>query len=200
MPVVIARGALGLIADWLVEYARITDVQQQIPPLPDVDLGLLEQRGQFKANNRQAASTWTVMVAGVQRAYRFLRQQPSPLLDFEPAGNLEATPGDFPAVRTLHFEPLITDQLRQAARRAGGTLNDLLCRDLLMALCRFREEVRSFSSNGWLRLAFLPTCEQRTSSPCLQATSPAWYSSLAARTNAAPQNHCFRGFTASCSK
>lgn len=147
-----ARGALDLIDDWLVQYARATDDKRQIPP-PDVDLGLLEQRGHFKANNRQAASTWTVLVAGVKRAYRFLRQQPSPLLDFEPAGNLEATPRDFPAVRTLHFEPRITDQLRQAAKREGGTLNDLLCRDLLIALCRFRDEVRSISSNAWLRLA-----------------------------------------------
>ncbi|TVS17372.1 MAG: hypothetical protein EA424_12745 [Planctomycetaceae bacterium] len=148
-----ARGALGLIDDWLVEYARATGVQQQIPPLPDVDPDVLEQRGHFKANNRQTASTWTVLVAGVKRAYRFLRQQPAPLLDFEPAGNSEATPSDFPAVRTFHFEPMITDQLRQVAKSEGGTLNDLLCRDLLMALCRFRDEVRSSSSNAWLRLA-----------------------------------------------
>jgi hypothetical protein len=165
-----ARGAFGLVADWLVEYARATDVQQPTLPPPDYDLSLLDRRGHFKANNRRAASTWTVLLAGIQRAYRFLRQQPSPLLDFEPAGDGEATPTGFPAVRTFHFEPMITDQLRQVAKRLGGTLNDLLCRDLLMALCRFREDVRSFSSNAWLRLA-VPTDLRTADQPPMPATN-----------------------------
>ncbi len=150
------RGACSLVDDWLVEYASATGAQRDNSAPRDDDLGLLRQRGHFKANNRRTASTWTVLIAGARRAWRFLRQKPSPLLDFEPAGNTEATPPNFPAVRNLRFQPSMTDQLRQVAKSQGGTLNDLLCRDLLMALCRFRDEVRSISSDAWLRLA-VPT-------------------------------------------
>jgi NRPS condensation-like uncharacterized protein len=87
------------------------------------------------------------------RAYRFLRQTPVPLLEYQPARDQDPAPACFPAARSFQFDAPTTAELCAAAKRQGATVNDLLCRDLLLVLSDFHRELRPQQPDAWLRLA-----------------------------------------------
>ena len=148
-----ARGAFTLVDDWLAEYARATGGEQEIGPPRVYDPSLLERRSQFRSQTRQTVGPWSARWGGLVRAYRFLRQTPVPLLDYQPARDQQPAPEGFPAARSFRFDVATTAAFCSAAKRQGATVNDLLCRDLLLALRDFRRELQPQQPDAWLRLA-----------------------------------------------
>jgi hypothetical protein len=167
-----ARGAFVLIDDWLTEYVRATVGGQDLGPQRSHDPLLLERRGEFRTDAQPKSGVWFARWAGLLRAYRFLRQRPIPLLDYLPARDEEPTPAGFPATRSFRFDAANTAQLRLAAKSQDGTLNDLLCRDLLLALHGFRRQLRPKQPDAWLRVA-VPTDLRTQSQERLSAANQA---------------------------
>jgi NRPS condensation-like uncharacterized protein len=157
-----ARGAFLLIDDWLTEYVRLAVGGEDHEPPQARDPLPLERRGQITRNAQQTSGVWFARWAGFMRAYRFLRQHPIPLLDYQPAGDEEPTPAGFPAARSFRFDAATTAQLRLAAKRQESTVNDLLCRDLLLALHGFRRQLVPKQTDGWLRVAVPTDMRTRT--------------------------------------
>lgn len=170
-----ARGAFTMVEDWLAEYARAMGNGQASGPLRDYDPNLLERRGAPGPKTQRFLVAWLAGCAGLVRAYRFLRQQPVPLLDYQPARDEQPAPPGFPAARNFCFDAAATAGIRSAAKDRGATLNDLLCRDLFLVLHGFRRQEQVQHPDAWLRLA-IPV-DLRT--PAQQSMSAANQASLA---------------------
>jgi hypothetical protein len=148
-----ARGAFTFIEDWLAEYARATGGRPD-PWMPrSYDPGLPDRRGRPGPEASRPFGKFLAPWAGLVRAYRFLAQSPAPLLEYQPAGDDDPTPAGFPAARHDRFDEAATAEIRSAARCRGVTVNDLLCRDLFLAIHGFRRELRQGQPDVWLRLA-----------------------------------------------
>jgi len=168
-----ARGAFTMVEDWLAEYARATGAGPDPGPPRDYDPGLLERRGRPEAAERQSHGAWRARCAGLVRAWRFLREKPVPLLDYQPARDEEPAPAGFPASRNVRFDAAATAEMRSTARQRGATLNDLLCCDLFLAVHGFRHEMQPRQPDAWLRLAVpvdLRTPAQESMSAANQAS------------------------------
>ncbi|NLF70906.1 MAG: hypothetical protein GX575_17885 [Candidatus Anammoximicrobium sp.] len=148
-----ARGAFTWIEDWLAEYARATGAGRELGLPREYDPDLLDRRGRPELKARHLRGAVAAHWAGLLRAYRFLRQSPVPLLDYEPGRDDEPAPAGFPAAKNFRFDAATTAQLRTAAKRRQATLNDLLCCDLLLVLRDFQQGAPPPRPDGWLRLA-----------------------------------------------
>ena len=146
------RGAFTLVEDWLVEYARATGDLPDHGMTRTYDAGLLERRGRLGPDPRRPLVRFRAQLAGLARAYRFLARSPAPLVDYQPAHDDDPTPEGFPAARSHRFDEATTAEIRSAARCRGVTVNDLLCRDVLLAIHGFQREVRERQPDVWLRL------------------------------------------------
>jgi len=91
-------------------------------------------------------------LVGLGRACRFLAQSPDPLVDYRPARDDDPTPEGFPAARSFRFDEATTSAIRSAAGELGVTVNDLLCRDLFLAVSRFHREARPGGRDACVRI------------------------------------------------
>ena len=146
------RGALAFIEDWLVEYARATGNSPE-HGTPRIDgRESVERRGPRGPALGRPVAAVRAKLAGLLRARRFLAQSPDPLLDYQPAGDDDPTPDGYPAARSFRFDEATTSGIRSAAGCRGVTVNDLLCRELFLAIGGFQRESRPAKRDACVRL------------------------------------------------
>ena len=147
-----AIGALQFLEDWLTAYAA-----------PPGDLGgengyrllneeLLIERARFGLRRSDMFSIARQQVVGLWGVGQFLTRRPVPLLPVSDESRNAALPPDFPASKVHHFSAAETKNLLASARAAGATLNDLLVRDLFLALGQFRADRRLARRAEWFRI------------------------------------------------
>jgi hypothetical protein len=88
---------------------------------------------------------------GLKGVRQFLSRTAAPLVPHQREPSSAATPGVYPAACAKHFSSETRGALRAAAAVAGVTTNDLLARDLFVAMTNFRRR-RDLPDDDWLRL------------------------------------------------
>ncbi|MDH3718959.1 MAG: hypothetical protein OES79_12640, partial [Planctomycetota bacterium] len=148
-----AVGALRFIEDLLVIYAALVDTDAQPAGVRSIDERRLPERGQFGLTRRKLLGMLHKQSVGLLGARQFLMRTPVPVqpIAIESAG--AALPSDFPAAQAHIFSEMETAALLAAARDAGTTVNNLLVRDLFLALGDFRLRRQLSDDHQWLRLS-----------------------------------------------
>ena len=143
-------GIFQFIHDLLVLYAQSQEVAAR-RALPVYEPERLSRRGTFGLTWRKSLSMTRKQSVGLLGVRQFLARSPTALIPHEREVNEAATTDIYPAACAEHFVPEVTAGLRELAKSCGVTTNDLLARDLFVAMTEFRRR-RKLSDEAWLRL------------------------------------------------
>lgn len=120
--------------------------------LPDVAQDLLDSRGSLGLTTGSFLRIFVRQAVGLLGVVQFLVRKPEHLVRHRVVDRTAPTPPAFPTVVAHHFDKEVSADLRQAAKRARVTQNDLLIRDLFLALQEFRRSQQVGNPEGWLRV------------------------------------------------
>jgi hypothetical protein len=123
--------------------------QMQLPPL---DPALLAGRGRFGLSFGKLLAMAPRQLVGLLGARQFLMRRPAPVIPHQASPNDSPLPREYPATLSHAFDRETTAAVRRAATRQGVTPNDLLARDLFLALAEWRRRQNVADDDGWLRM------------------------------------------------
>ncbi len=146
-----AMGGLQLVEDLMVGYAA-SENRTEPASFSSIDKKRLLGRGRFGLTPWKLLRLAPKQAKGLLGVRQFLMRQAVPLLPVEIESKAKV-PDSFPSSCGHQFSEAETAGLLSAARRAGATVNDLLARDLFLALGDFRSTRRLTEKNDWLRLS-----------------------------------------------
>jgi hypothetical protein len=149
-------GGCMFIEDLLLAYALACGDPPDQLKLRPLDPGKLRGRGTFGLTFPTLLKMAPQQLVGVLRGRHFLTRRPVPLVPHRPCPNDDIPPKGYPA--TLHhvFDEESTIRGRRTAKHLGVTLNDLLVRDLFLALAEWRSRQNIGDDGHWLRMV-IPT-------------------------------------------
>lgn len=146
-------GALRFIGDLLAAYGTQVAPSERSPVLRPVDPTRLSRRGNFLVRTPAPVTRGQATWSAIREAYRWLTCRPEPVALPTPATAGEPRNPEFPRICSHTFSVAQTRQLRTAATRQGATLNDLLLRDMFLALIRWNEsQQQPLGPRHWLRI------------------------------------------------
>jgi hypothetical protein len=153
-------GIFNFINDLLISYALETGESSDRVRLPDLEPQRLAQRGDYGLSATGFIKIFRKQLIGLQGAWQFLRRAPTPLLPHEVHSHNAPPPEQYPAIVSHRFDADETQAMRDVAKRQQATLNDLLARDIFLAMADLRRESlvpdsassASGSENEWLRM------------------------------------------------
>jgi NRPS condensation-like uncharacterized protein len=147
------KGIFRFAEDLLVAYANPEGISHPESVLRPANSSLLPRRAHYGLDSR---SWWRVLpkqIFGLRGTQRFFVRHPSPLTTHLPHAQDSELPDEFPAVATATLEAAEQAALRGMARQFRATTNDLLVRDLFLALGAFRRQYDTPRGSDWLRLS-----------------------------------------------
>lgn len=145
-------GAFEFVGDMLAAYARRTGGGDPLPAAATVTPEVLRRRGDFPVELPEPVSTGRIVWDATREAFRWLAQRSAPLAI--PAGN-EPSDGQavpFPGCLLHSFSADETARLRRAASRRDAMANDLLLRDMFLAIAQWNREHGPDRPGDWLRI------------------------------------------------
>lgn len=140
-----------VVHELLLAYAMQVDEKAGVS-LPEIDLSLLQNRGSIGLTTGSFLRLASRQAVGLRGVWQFLTRKPSHLLPHRVPQRDEPAPPSFPSVIAHHFQPDVSAGVRRAAKLAKVTQNDLLIRDLFLALEEFRQSHGVHDPTAWLRL------------------------------------------------
>ncbi len=143
-------GIFQFIHDLLVLYAQSRGTSPR-RSLPTYEPERLAGRGSFGLNWRKLLGMARKQSVGLLGVRQFLWRSPAPLIPHQREPASAPTPEPYPAACAAHFPAELSHGLRSAAAGLGVTTNDLLARDLFVAMTAFRRQ-RHLADDDWLRL------------------------------------------------
>jgi hypothetical protein len=162
-----AQGAYTFIGDFLVAYALEMGAAADLAKFAELDEGMLSGRGRFKLTFAKLLKR-RLMVA-LHGVGLYFMHQPCPLIPHVARASYATLPMGYPGLLAHHFHREETIRLSEVAKAHDVALNDLLIRDLFLALLSWRRERGLNNGNEWLRIMipmnlrqgkdrFLPAC------------------------------------------
>ena len=146
-------GAFGFIGELLVQYDSICAAGSKEAVLQPLDQRRLLRRGTFGLTAWKFLRMAHLQVTGLRGAKNFVLHRPAPVVPHQPVPFDSPPPEIFPAALTEEFDPTEWAGLREAAKRQGVTVNDLLARDLFLALDEWRSRHGVGDRRQWLRFS-----------------------------------------------
>lgn len=145
-------GAFSWLNDLLIAYTQA--LGGATPPLllPPLDPHKLRGRGKFGLTPARVLRMLPNQRVGLKGVKEFLLRPPAPLIPHEAAPHHAPPPKGYPAVISHHFDEEFSNGFRKAAIRARATTNDLLLRDLFLALYHWQVAQGHHKPDSWLRL------------------------------------------------
>lgn len=137
-------GGMQCIADFLVTYHNLATGNRLAKDLRRLDEDLYRLRAKFYPRGWAFLKALPFQPIGLFGAYKYFFQKAVPLkgVSESPArGELKADAKYQPHGKTLQLTEQETRQLKSIARRENSSTNNLLARDLLLAVSRFRNEI-----------------------------------------------------------
>jgi hypothetical protein len=160
-------GAYRFIGDLLATYAARSDDSEQPSTLAPVKFELLRSRNERLLGVRPVG--WR---GGLSLAGRLFFRRPSPLA----APAEDRNEDDFPGFLSRSLDREIAQRLRRVAVDRGGTLNDLLLRDLFLAMHEWNSRLETRNHK---RLGIMMPTDMRESDDCeMPATNLTSYTFL----------------------
>ncbi len=153
-------GALQFIEDLLHVYRQALDQaddgdrgQRPQPAWRRIDPQHLAHRHKFGLTRWQLLNKVRKQAVSLFGVWQFLNRTPTKLVSSPPAASLSEPPRLYPAALAYDFSVAETESLLATARTCRTTLNNLLIRDLLLAIGDFRNADRGGDDRQWLRLS-----------------------------------------------
>jgi hypothetical protein len=170
-------GGLQFIEDFFCAYHNASHQaaengcgQAQQTVLRRIDPEYLPNRGKFGLTRWQHLKKIRKQGVSLYGVWHFLTRTPTKLVSFAPAASLSEQPRLFPTSMAHTFTVIETKLLLAEARASGTTLNNLLIRDLLLAIGDFRTAERGGEARQWLRLS-IPMNLRRSNGDNLSAAN-----------------------------
>ncbi len=153
-----ALGMCQFIEDVLLEYARLTGSADASTALRPIDQDRLPHRNDFGLTWDRFLRLLPRQMIGLLGARQALMRRPTRLLPERPPATTpksdsNSPESEFPSPRTYVFEPAETREILLAAKRCKVTVNDLLARDLFLAVGELRRGAGCESPKDWLRFS-----------------------------------------------
>jgi hypothetical protein len=145
-------GILAFIHDMLIAYAVARGEASDQVQLPPLDPHGLATRGRFGLTLGKFLRMLPRQMVGLAGARQFLMRSPAPIIPHRADANDGPLPAAYPAVLSHVLDAEDTRRLRTAAMQRGIRLNDLLARDLFLALGEWRSRQGIAADGQWLRM------------------------------------------------
>lgn len=129
-------------AEWLGETS---------PAFPVLDPELLYHRESTGLSFGAFLRLAVQQVARLPSVWDFFTRTPSQLVPHQPGQATDSAPKVFPSICAHHFDTQTSLALK-AAVEDGTTLNDVLTRDLFLAMREFQKQQNTGNDTSWLRL------------------------------------------------
>jgi len=146
-------GILRLLGDLLGAYSRRAGDDLPGPKLRPIDVTKLSRRGEVVFQPPEPISRGEVLRASIREAARWFLRRPTqlaaPRVAMNMAGSATAT---FPKLHVLIVDRVQTKRLLSVTRRHGVTLNDLVLRDMFLAIHDWNRQVSPARPGRWLRI------------------------------------------------
>ncbi len=152
-------GIFQFIHDLLIAYANESGESFALPTLDTTSLG---NRGSFGLTWNKILRMVPKQLVGMQGVLQFVTRKPQPIVPHERFELDSPGPDAFPGLAAHHFDLTSSKQLRNAMRGTDTTVNDVLARDLFVALHEFRSSSDFGSEDEWLRM-MIPMSLRRSS-------------------------------------
>jgi hypothetical protein len=146
-----AGGYMAFAEDLLAAYAIARGVSPAAALRP-LRPECLEGRGRFPWTAPSLFDALARPCVALARVWRFLGHSPDPLIPHRPAAPDDSVPSDYPAIVCRRLDVSQTAEVLAVAKGLGVTLNDLLTRDLFLALAGWRQQVVPGRQDAWLRV------------------------------------------------
>ena len=151
-----AFGALRFVEDLLAAYHNSVAGGSQEICLSPLDPARLRVRGRFGLNPVKYLLRAHKEFAGFLGMVEYFALRPLPLVPREGGSPHEVAGAERPASFAHTFTVAETAKLRQATKQIGCTVNDLLLRDLFLAIRQWILQHDPKSETGWCRI-MIPT-------------------------------------------
>lgn len=133
-------------------YAYAAEWQgEAAPAFPVLDPELLQRRESTGLCVRAFLRLALQQVARLPSVWNFFTRTPSQLVPHQPGPVTDPPPRAFPDICAHHFDTQTSLALK-AAVQDGTTLNDVLTRDLFLAMREFQKQQQYGNDTSWLRL------------------------------------------------
>ena len=148
-----AIGAYQFATDLLIAYANEIRGPSHAVALPPIDPARLAIRGRFDMTPWKWVKLAPRQLKGLLGVRQFLMRQPVPMIVTEPRVTGAGPETGYPTSRVHTFDETATSAILKAAKRRGVTVNDLLVRDLFLAISDVRRRAGRGQDDDWLRLS-----------------------------------------------
>jgi hypothetical protein len=145
-------GMFSFVTDFLIAYALQRGEDSPDVRLREVDARRLAGRGRYGLSAWRLAKMIPRQLVGLVGAAQFFGRRPAPVLPHGAVPDDDPPPPGYPTAHTHVLTVEETRLLRRAARRCGVRLNDLLARDLFLALGEWRARHGAGDRHEWLRM------------------------------------------------
>lgn len=148
-----ALGMCLFIEDLLLSYAKNVGAIGSDVQLRPLDNQRMPLRNQFGLTWRKALQLIPLQIFGLHVVGKFFLRTAVPLGCSRQ--KTETEPVVFPSPMSLDFDAETTSKILAAAKNKKVTVNDLLARDLFLAINAWRRQNEPLPKKGWVRL-FVP--------------------------------------------
>ena len=145
-----ALGGASYARDVFINYANLTSNSIQPIDLPELNHAELMRRGRFGMGWKKFLRQLPMQMVGLAGARQFVKRKPAPLVPHHAVSDPLLADG-YPHVLTAELDPETTNSVRERAKSQDCTLNDLLARDLFLAINAWRMS-RGGARDDWVRM------------------------------------------------
>lgn len=146
-------GAFILGRDSLIEYARLKGIgSERATRSSRLEPELLAGRGNFHVTNWELLKMSPQLSVGLFGIAQYFFRWPFRIAKGEIASVSDPAPDPFPTGHTMELSIDDSTTLAEVAVELGCTVNDLMARDIFIALQRWREKHNPGKPHDWLRL------------------------------------------------
>lgn len=164
-----AIGKCQLIEDLLISYARNLGELNDDVKLRPLDNQRLPLRNQFGLTWGKLLRLVPRQILALQFVVKHFVRNAAPL-GLRSGDKASQQPFSFPSPCTFYFDRPVTERILSEAKRRKVTVNDLLARDLFLAIHEWRTQYGVTSGNEWLRF-FMPINERTHEDETLSAAN-----------------------------
>lgn len=144
-------GGFQFVRDLIAAYAMEQGAAKR-HPLRRLDAEQLRKRGEFGLTNGKLLGMAHRQAVGIIGAVQFYFRKAVPLVPHELRLDDPSPPPEYPAACRTEFTEEESAAHTIAATHSGVTTNDLLCRDLFLALGDWRAKWHQGKPSDWLRV------------------------------------------------
>lgn len=146
-------GAGQFVNDLLVEYVNSIPSNPTKCQLDQLSPELLKQRANFGLSTWELLNMARQQLVGLQGVAQYAMRTPQPVLPHTPSLNGASRAAEFPQNRVHWLKHEEMEELRKVAMRHGVAMNDLLVRDVFLAIGDWRTQNDLGDSEDWMRLS-----------------------------------------------